>query len=123
MCTGIEIKMEIKENQPGAKACYCWVDDVWNIACIDGWQELIFGYYNDDNGEGWRIGVKRNGEDDGRSAFFYQVIAKSLVPVVLDGIEKILTCNGHKIILTRIKQVLAGESTLDNVHELLKETN
>lgn len=87
--------MQIIGNQPGKRPCYCWNRKVLLIASVDGWQDVIYGYYH--KGKLWCLGIKRN---EVKSGHFYQVVAPSMAQLILREIEKCLPPNetGKKII-------------------------
>jgi len=86
----IDIRIEEKKNKVGNKSYYCWGEDVTLIAKeVDGWQDVIFGYYRDKKEDlGWNLGIKRNKEKCGRSSFYYQVVSQPLAKMLLTAIKK-----------------------------------
>ena len=113
----IQVKMAIKKNVPGNKACYCWDKDVLSIAVIDDWQEVIYGCYNDGAYNGLSIGIKRNGRDVGRSSFYYQVVASDIASSILDRLNGELTDAKHLAVLRMIRN---GRPTVEQICRILE---
>lgn len=103
----IKIVMKDKANDRGNKSCYCWEGDVYHIATVDGWQEVIYGKYKyEDEEPELSLGIKRNGEDTGRSARFYQVVKSPLSFAILSCIEQELTDSEHLKKIAEIREEL-----------------
>ncbi len=93
----IDIRIETKKNKVGNKSYYCWDGDVILIARkVDGWQDVIFGYYRDKEDLGWNLGIKRNKEKRGRSSFYYQVVSPPLATMLLTAIKKEISNSKQK---------------------------
>jgi hypothetical protein len=116
--------MLILKNTPGNKSCYCWDGDVLVLKSKVGkWQDVIFGYYNDGQTDAWCVGVKRNGETNGRSAFFYQILVDDLADIFLSQMISDVSLTADKAILQRIRKILQSKnSEITSVHDLLQET-
>lgn len=103
----IEIVMKDKINQRGNKSCHCWVGNVFHIATVAGWQEVIYGLYKYNGCKPeLNIGIKRNGEEEGRSSRFYQVVQSPLNFAILSCIEKELKSDEHLKKIAEIQKYL-----------------
>lgn len=112
--------MKVIGNQPGKRPCYCWNREVLHIATVDGWQDVIYGYYR--KGELWSLGIKRN---ENKNGHFYQVVVPSMARLILREIEEHLPAENEKKITTMILKnydVPTDNEIITRIKELLKDS-